>query len=92
MAVVVMAEAVDGIDDSRSTVPQLGLSAAATSALPVAGEGVCSSNAMRPSRTRERGVRREVRARSDTEGITCDILRSVDSDVFRSVATAVMTP
>lgn len=36
MAVVVVAEALDGIDDSRSTVSQLGVCAAAT-----AGKGAC---------------------------------------------------
>jgi hypothetical protein len=37
MAVVAVAEAVDGIDNSRSTISQLGLSVAATAALQVGG-------------------------------------------------------
>jgi hypothetical protein len=53
MAVVAVAEAVDGIDDNRSTVSQLGLSAAATAALPVPAEGGCSTKTMQPCRRRE---------------------------------------
>jgi hypothetical protein len=48
IAVVAVAEAVGGIDDSRSTASQIGLSAATTAALPVAGEGGCSSKVIRP--------------------------------------------
>jgi hypothetical protein len=43
MAVVAVAEAVDGIDDSRSIISQLSLGAAAIAALPVTGEGGCSN-------------------------------------------------
>jgi hypothetical protein len=42
---VVVAEAMDTIDDSSSTVSQIGLSIAATLAMPVAGKGACNRNA-----------------------------------------------
>jgi hypothetical protein len=42
---VAVAEAMDTINDSTSIVSQIGLSTAATLALPVAGKGACNRNA-----------------------------------------------
>jgi hypothetical protein len=41
VVVVAVAEAVDGIDGRSSTVSQIGVTAATTAALLVAGEGAC---------------------------------------------------
>jgi hypothetical protein len=60
---VAVAEAMNSINDSR--VSQIGLSTAATLALPVAGKGV--GMRARPdarARREERGAMREARARS----------------------------
>jgi hypothetical protein len=92
----------DGMDDSRSNVFQLGLSAAA---LLVAGEGVCCIPVVVPVVRRGRLLHPGGHAGGDSEerftaavaryfelekGITCGTHRAMDSGMVRNV-DAVMT-